>query len=126
VKLKVLRDGKNNDMTVKLGELPNSQEQAKGEDGTSKDALEGVTLENLDADSAKQLGLSPAAKGVVVSDIDPSSPLADSGLRRGDVIQEVNHQPVRNVSELNEAIRKGGKSVLLLVNRQGSTLFIAG
>ena len=85
-----------------------------------------MTLENLDADSAKQLGLSPAVKGVVVSDIDPSSPLADSGLRRGDVIQEVNHQPVRNVSELNAAIRKGGKGVLLLVNRQGSTLFIAG
>jgi serine protease Do len=126
VKLKVLRDGKNNDMTVKLGELPNSQEQAKGEDGSSKDALEGVTLENLDADSAKQLGLSPTAKGVVVSDIDPSSPLAESGLRRGDVIQEVNHQAVRNVSELNEVIRKGGKNVLLLVNRQGSTLFIAG
>ena len=47
-------------------------------------------------------------------------------MRRGDVIQEVNHQPVRNVSELNAAIRKGGKGVLLLVNRQGSTLFIAG
>ena len=126
VKLRILRDGKDNNMTVKLGELPNSQEQAKAEDGSSKDALEGVTLENLDADAAKQLGLSPSIKGVVVSDIDPSSPLADSGLRRGDVIQEVNHQPIRNVSELNEAIRKSGKNTLLLVNRQGSTLFIAG
>jgi serine protease Do len=126
VKLKVLRDGKDNNMTVRLGELPNSQEQAKAEGGASKDALEGVTLENLDADTSKQLGLSPTVKGVVVSDIDPSSPLADSGLRRGDVIQEVNHQPVRNVSDLNEAIRKSGKNPLLLINRQGSTLFIAG
>ncbi len=73
----------------------------------------------------RQLGLSPATKGVVVTDISPSSPEADSGLRRGDVIQEVNHQPVKNVSELNEAIHKAGKNPLLLVNRQGSTLFIA-
>jgi serine protease Do len=125
VKLKIMRDGKDKDMTVKLGELPNQKEQAKAEDGTSKDALEGVTLENLDADSAKELGLSPSTKGVVVTDISPSSPEAESGLRRGDVIQEVNHQPVRNVSELNEAIHKAGKNPLLLVNRQGSTLFIA-
>jgi serine protease Do len=125
VKLKIMRDGKDKDMTVKLGELPNQQEQAKAADGTSKDALEGVTLENLDADSAKELGLSPSTKGVVVTDISPSSPEAESGLRRGDVIQEVNHQPVKNVSELNEAIHKAGKNPLLLVNRQGSTLFIA-
>src|SRR5882757_3971585 len=125
VKLKVLRDGKENDMTVKLGELPTSEAKTQGEEGTSKDALEGVTLENLDADTAKQLGLSPATKGVVVTDISPSSPEAESGLRRGDVIQEVNHQPVKNVSELNEAIHKAGKNPLLLVNRQGSTLFIA-
>jgi serine protease Do len=125
VKLRILRDGKESDRTVKLGELATSEVQAKGEEGASKDALEGVTLENLDADAAKQLGLSPATKGVVVTDISPSSPEADSGLRRGDVIQEVNHQPVRNVSELNEAIRKSGKNPLLLVNRQGSTLFIA-
>src|ERR1700686_3407101 len=125
VKVKILRDAKESDVTVKLGELPASQEQAKAEEGTSKDALEGETLENLDAESARQLGLSPATKGVVVADISPSSPEAESGLRRGDVIQELNHQPVRNVSELNEAIRKAGKNPLLLVNRQGSTLFIA-
>jgi serine protease Do len=124
VKLKIMRDGKESNMTVKLGELP-SQEQAKAEDGASKDALEGVTLENLDAESAKDLGLSPATKGVVVRDISPSSPEADSGLRRGDVIQEVNHKPVRNVSELKDVIHKSGKNPLLLVNRQGSTLFIA-
>src|SRR3982075_3755466 len=58
VKLKILRDGKQSDMTVKLGELPNQKAKAQGEEGTSKDALEGVTLENLDADTAKQLGLS--------------------------------------------------------------------
>jgi S1-C subfamily serine protease len=47
-------------------------------------------------------------------------------LRNGDVIQEVNHQPVHNVAEFEQAMRKAGKEeALLLVNRGGTTLFIA-
>jgi hypothetical protein len=41
------------------------------------------------------------------------------------VIQEVNHQPVKNVAQLEEAMRKAGDNPLLLVNRKGSTLFLA-
>jgi serine protease Do len=52
--------------------------------------------------------------------------LIDAGLREGDVIQEVNHQPVKTASQLEEAVRKAGKNPLLLVNRKGSTMFIAG
>ena len=125
VKLKLLRDGSPKDVSVKLGELPTEQAQAKSEEGSSERALEGVTLENLDSETAKQLGLPASTAGVIVSDINPSSPLAAAGLRRGDVIQEVNHQPVKNVSQLEEAVRKAGKNPLLLVNRQGATLFIA-
>jgi serine protease Do len=62
----------------------------------------------------------------VVTGIDPNSPKADSGLQKGDVIQEVNHQPVRNVAEFKQAMRKSGnQEALLLVNRGGNTLFIA-
>jgi serine protease Do len=85
-----------------------------------------VSVENLDADTAKELGLPASTKGVVVTGVDPSSPKADSGLRKGDVIQEVNHQPVRNVAEFERAMQKAGKEeALLLVNRGGTTLFIA-
>ena len=125
VKLKILRNGNQSDINVKLGDLPNQQEQAKTEEGKLEGALEGVTLENLDAQTAKQLELPPSTTGVVVTDISPSSPEATSGLRPGDVIQEVNHQPVKNVLQLNEAVRKSGKNRLLLVNRKGTTLFIA-
>jgi S1-C subfamily serine protease len=45
-------------------------------------------------------------------------------LQKGDVIQEVNRQPVNNVSEFQNAVRKGGSDPLLLVNRGGRTLFI--
>jgi S1-C subfamily serine protease len=58
-------------------------------------------------------------------DIDPASKVADSGLRKGDVIQEVNHQPVKYVAELQSAVKKAGDEPLLLVNRRGQTLFIA-
>jgi len=126
VKLKVLRNGNPSNIDVKLGDLPNEQQQAKTEEGKSEGALEGVTLENLDSSTARQLNLPASTAGVVVTDISPSSPEASSGLRPGDVIQEVNHHPVKNVAQLNEAIRNAGKNPLLLVNRRGTTLFIAG
>jgi len=127
VTLKVSRNGSTRDIKVKLGELPSSKEEAQNEHGgASKDALEGVSVDNLDAETAKELGLPASIKGVVVTDIDASSPKADSGLRKGDVIQEVNHQPVHNVAEFEQALHKTGKeNALLLVNRGGTTLFIA-
>jgi len=124
-KLKLLRNGNPMDVNVKLGDLPSDKEQAKTEEGSSDKALDGVTVENLDAQSARQLGLPATTTGVVVTDIDPASQLASAGLRRGDVIQEVNHQPVRNVAQFEEAMHKAGNNPLLLVNRQGSTLFLA-
>jgi serine protease Do len=124
VKLKLMRNGAPTDATVTLGELPSTQEQAKSEGGSSEGALEGVTLQNLDLDTAKQLGLPVSTTGVVVANIAPSSAVAMSGLRRGDVIQEINHQPVKNVEQAQEALSKAGSNVLLLVNRQGNTMFI--
>jgi serine protease Do len=128
VKLEISRNGSTKDLNVKLGELPLSKEEARNQpDGASKDVLEGVSVENLDAETASQLQLPETTKGVVVTGIDPSSPKADSGLQKGDVIQEVNHQPVHNVAEFEQAMRKSGKDggALLLVNRGGTTLFIA-
>ncbi len=128
VKLQISRNGSIKDLNVKLGELPLSKEEARSQpDGASKDALEGVSVENLDAETASQLQLPETVKGVVVTRIDPSSPKADSGLQKGDVIQEVNHQPVHNVTEFEHAMRKleKGEGALLLVNRGGTTLFIA-
>jgi len=127
VKLKISRNGSMRDLSVKLGELPASKEEAMNQnEDASKEALEGVSVENLDADTAKELGLPTSTKGVVVTSIDASSPNADSGLRKGDVIQEVNHKPVRNVAEFEQAMHKAGKEdALLLVNRGGTTLFIA-
>jgi serine protease Do len=125
VNLKLMRNGNATNMSVKLGDMPADKQQASAEEKPSEQALNGVTVENLDAQTARQLGLSAAVTGVVVTDIDPSSALASAGLRQGDVIQEVNHQPVKNVNQFQELIRKAGDSPLLLVNRKGTTLFLA-
>jgi len=125
VNLKLLRNGNPTNVSVKLGDLPAEKEEAKAEETPSGEALEGVTVENLDSRTARELGLPATTTGVVVTDISPSSPLLSAGLQRGDVIQEVNHQPVKSVSQFEEALHKAGKDPLLLVNRKGSTIFLA-
>jgi serine protease Do len=84
-----------------------------------------VEVTTLSPEIAEQLGVPTNTTGVVVSGVDPASKMADAGLRRGDVIQEVNHQPVKNVSDFQNALKKSGDDPLLLVNRSGRTLFIA-
>jgi len=127
LKLKTLRNGTERDATVKLAEMPTESAKAdsnEDQEGGSK-ALEGVEVSNLNASIAHELNIPATSKGVVVTSIDPASKMADSGLQKGDVIQEVNHQPVANVSEFQKAISKSGTDPLLLVNREGRTLFIA-
>jgi len=125
VKLKMIRSGSSRELSVKLAEMPTENAKVKaGEEGVEK-ALDGVEVTNLNPQIAEQLNLPPSTTGVVVTDLDPSSKMADSGLRKGDVIQEVNHQSVKNVSDFHSAIRKSGSNPLLLVNRDGRTLFIA-
>jgi serine protease Do len=126
IQLKLLRNGSAKDLSLKLAEMPTETAKAESHsDLDSSKALQGVEVENLTAHAAERLGLPASAKGVVVADIDPASKIADSGLREGDVIQEVNHQPVKDVSEFQSAVKKAGSDPLLLVNRQGRTLFIA-
>jgi serine protease Do len=128
VKLTINRNGSTKDIDVKLGELPLSKEEAASdsENGGSKESMKGITVETLDSDTAQQLQLPEATKGVVVTGVDPSSPAADSGLRKGDVIQEVNHKPVKNAAEFEAAMSNAGNNgALLLINRGGTTLFVA-
>jgi serine protease Do len=89
--------------------------------------LKGVTVENLTPDAVQQLKLPATTKGVVVDQVDPASRAADAGLQPGDVIQQVNHQSISNVKEYSQAVSASKKddSVLLLVDRNGSTMFLA-
>jgi serine protease Do len=125
VNLKLLRDGNEKNLSFKLREMPTETAKLESDGEGSTKALEGVEVTNLTPEAAQELGLPASAKGVIVAGIDPASKIAESGLQKGDLIQEVNHQPVKNVSEFQSAVKKGGSDPLLLVNRQGRTLFIA-
>jgi len=124
VRLKIIRDGKTQEIAVKLGELPEKAQAASAEGGENE-TLSGVRVEALTPQIARQLRLNPATQGVVVDDVAESSAAADAGLRRGDVIEQVDRKPVTSAAAFEHAAREAGQNpVLLLVNRQGNTSFV--
>ena len=124
--LKVFRDGQTKPFAVKVAEMPGEKvEKASVDQDHSDSALKGVAVEDLDAQTARQLGLPGGTKGVVVTNVDPASPAAASGLHEGDVIQEVNRKPVTNSRDFARALGKSDGESLLLVNRGGNKLFLA-
>jgi serine protease Do len=126
--LKVLHDGSEKMVAVKLDELPGTTARATehGEESGSASALEGVTVQPLDARTAQELRLPSTVHGVVATDVEQDSAAYNAGLRPGDVIQEVNRKPVTSASDFDSAMKNvSGGSTLLLVNRNGFTQFIA-
>ena len=127
VNLKVWRDGAQRTLPVTLGELKPEEASNRGgpgRDNGSDSVLEGVSVENLTPQIASQLKLPASAAGVVVNEVSPASAAASAGLKQGDVIQEVNRKPVRNVAEFEAAVRNSKDGTLLLVNRDGHTVFV--
>jgi serine protease Do len=112
---------------VKIGEFPSNEERASLDSNKTGSALEGVSVENLTPETSREMRLAPKTKGVVVATVDPSSHAADAGIRAGDVIQQVNRQPVNTVQDFEHAMASAKKDdpTLLLVNREGNTLFVA-
>ncbi len=127
VNLKIWRDGASRTLPVTLGEL-NPEEATNrggaGRDNGSESALEGVSVENVTSQMARDLKLPAGTTGVVVSEVSPASAAASAGLKQGDVIQEVNRRPVKNVAEFEAAVRNSKDGTLLLVNRDGHTVFV--
>jgi serine protease Do len=123
--LQVYRNGQTRDVNVTLGEFPEKPEAVQGEGAQQPSGLQGLQVENLTPDVARQLGIRTSQMGVVVTAVDPSSQAAIAGIQTGDLIQEVNRTPVRNVNDYERAIAaNANKPVLLLINRQGITHFV--
>jgi serine protease Do len=125
VRFKVFRNGSEREFSLTLGELPSKPQSANAGNERSG-ALEGVMIDDLTPQILRQLGLPAQTKGAVVTDVKSTSPAAQAGLQRGDVIQEVNRQPVTSVGDFERAASKAGNGpILLLVNRGGTTLYLA-
>jgi serine protease Do len=124
VELAVLRDGDPKTLSAKLGELPGEQETARSE-ATGSSVLEGLQVSELTPSVARELKLDPGTQGVVVTNVAGSSPAFEAGLRRGDVIMEINREPVTSVGEFrSRAKAAGGDSILMLVNHGGNVVFL--
>jgi serine protease Do len=120
--LAVLRDGEARELTVEVGELETKTAAAKGAD-REDDARWGLRLQDLTPQIARQLGVE-AGGGAVVADVEPGSPAQRASLRRGDVILEVDREPVASADEAKQAV-EGKESVLLLVQRKDVKQFVA-
>ena len=126
VPLKVIRDGHEHEMTVRIGEQPDETKVAKVERSEMDSALSGLAVEDLDQATSKELGLN-GKRGVVVTRVAPESGAEQAGLMAGDVIREINRQPIRSVKDFEKVssdVKKGG-TVLILVNRRGNSLFLS-
>ncbi len=121
VKLAVTRGGKPLEVTVKLTASP---EEAVARFERGQGALGGITLEPLGDEVRRRLGLPQRASGAVVKSIDPGSPGHGAGLAEGDVILEINRQPVLNPAQFAALYAKASRRVLLLVYRQGGMMYI--
>jgi serine protease Do len=125
VKMDVYRNGQKQEMSATLGEFPEKAETAQNAPQGEAPALEGVQVENLNSDITQQLNLPAGTRGVVITRVDPDSIAAETGLQRGDVIQEVNRKPVNNVEQFRAAIRAAANQpLLLLINRGGSSSYV--
>jgi serine protease Do len=122
VTLQLMRNGKQVDREVKVGEMEEKTEVAKAPSHKSL----GITVQNITPDIAKGLGLKNET-GVVVARVEPGSPAADAGIQTGDVVREVNRKPVKDVEDFSQKIEKAKDQdhVLLLVQRGQNSLFAA-
>jgi len=127
VTVKFLRDGKTQTVEVKLKEVPGAQALAKAEPAERGDTgtLNGVTVDDLNRAARQELNVPEGLKGAVVTEVQPDSAAAAADLRLGDVILEINHQPVRNA---NDAVKltehPKSKTTLLRIWRAGLSRYL--
>ena len=130
----VNREGQTKKFDVQLSEMPPGAAE-EGAETSSEETAEpekttvfgGVGVTNMTEDIRTALDLPKDVQGVVIADIDAESPAAQAGLREGDVIQEVNKQPVKSVKDLLAIGKKlkPHEKILMRVYSQGRSGYVA-
>lgn len=122
VTMLLLRNGKQIERTVKIGEMKEKIETAE----LPQRKPLGITVQELTPQIARGLGLKQES-GVVVTQVEPGSSAADAGIRTGDIIKEVDRKPVKDVEDFSQKITqaKNQDTVLLLIQREQNTMFAA-
>lgn len=125
-KVKAIRDGKEASFEVTLKQMPENPTGSDDEpEGPSaSDALAGVSVSDLNPTNRQRLNSPPDLQGALITRIDRDSPAFESGVRAGDVIQEIDRKKVTNAAEAVAAAKKAkGDQVLLRLWRQGGSRF---
>jgi len=119
VNIVIWRDGKEKTIEVKIGTMP-----AKGvEELGSTETNWGFEVQKLTPELAEEFGWSKTEKGLIVTEVEQGSPASVAGLRKGDLIKEVNRKPVANLRQYKKALKKGKKNKLLLLVKRGKYTF---
>ncbi len=118
----VVRDGKRKSFRIDLGTLEEETVVAAAQ-GESGPAAFGMRVQSLTPDLAEQLGVDESS-GVVITDVQSGSPADEAGLRRGDVVLEVDQETVNDAGQFQRKLKQKEKA-LLLVRRGDATVFIA-
>jgi serine protease Do len=124
VTVEVIREGKKKRFEVKIAELEDEVEEGEAQGEEKRDL--GMTVDEITPSTARQLGLSDE-RGVVVVQVENNSPAAEADIARGDVIREINREPVNDVETFKEKIRqhKKGDTIIFRVKKLGGpTLFV--
>ena len=123
VKLKILRNGKPETVSVTIEQLKDGEEAAQTP--AVQDRL-GMTVKELNAELAAQIGIKET-KGVVVTAVSPGGLAEDAGIAAGDVIKEINGTKISTAAEFTKAVsaHKKGAVMRILLRRGDSSLFVA-
>jgi serine protease Do len=126
VALSILRDGKSAEVKATLGEAAPAQEVDRGEEGEGRASAKfGLTVAPITPELARQLQLDRDAKGVVITNVDPSGAAASAGLREGDVIQQINGKSVDDAEDVRSVLNAAtNKPAVLLIQRGNTTTFV--
>ncbi len=132
IKVTVWRDGKAQDLNATLQEFEvktqtserQNKENENKENKQSESGKLGLSVQPLTPAIARELGVPTDTQGLVIAEVDESGAAAEKGIERGDVITQVNNQPVKTEDEFQAAIEKSGsKPISLLISRKGVTRY---
>ena len=130
--IEISRSGNDQTLDVAMGQMPENPQVAMNDQGGDQSGDEtatalGLKLAPLTNEMRERAGVSQEVKGVVVTGVEDGSQMAQAGIQPGDVIEQVNRQPVTTPQEAEATLKqaKSGQHVLLLVNRHGAEQYLA-
>ncbi len=126
VAVKIIRDGKNKSLFVTIGTKTENEEveaaKLKKDGGLPGEKL-GITVQSLTPDMAHRLGVRDNS-GVFITSVKSGSVASRAGLKRGDVIKEINRRPVVDLKSYDKELRRAKNEILLLVKRGRGTIYV--